>query len=81
MQCDEEMLKLWRLVKRGGALEMDHGVQTEAEEKPGEGSMSPEEGSSEGGCWSGARYPPGEVDKNCGKYIQERKLGYKSRKT
>lgn len=42
------MLKLWRLVRRG-ALEMDHGGQTEAEEKPGDGPMSPEEGSSGGG--------------------------------
>lgn len=38
------MLKLWRLVRRGGALETDHGRQTEAEGKPGEGSMSSEEG-------------------------------------
>lgn len=43
------MLKFWRLVRRGGALEMDHGRQTEAEEKPGEGPMNPE-GLQEGGC-------------------------------
>lgn len=42
------MLKLWKLVRRGGSLEMDHGVQTEAEEKPGERPVSPEEGSSGG---------------------------------
>lgn len=45
----EEMLKLWRLVRRGGALEMDPGRHTEAEGKPGEGLMSPEGRGSSGG--------------------------------
>lgn len=40
---DGEMLKLWRLVKRGGVLEMDRSWWTEAEGKPGEGPVSPEE--------------------------------------